>query len=103
MQAKNKKNNSNQIHVTRENLFIGLSFSERVNSCIELVEGWTHQFLNETAIMLDMARNGASVYVACEAENDTDICAFLAQLDIEVQDIAKQTQEKLKNLSERSM
>jgi len=98
MQTPVVKKNNNNIHVTRENLFVGLSLSERIESCVDVVEGLANQFLNETSILLELARKGASVYVSCEAENDTDICAFLAQLDIEVQDIAQDTQEKLKRL-----
>ena len=99
MQSQNSKNNTGKnIHVTRKNLFVGLSLPDRVDRCIKLVDDLANQFLNETSIMLDLARKDASVYVSCEAENDTDICAFLAQLDIEVQEIAKQTKEKLRRL-----
>lgn len=93
-----KNNTKNKIHVTRENLFVGLSLPERVDSCVVLVDGLAKQFLNETSILLDIARKGASVYVSCEAENDTDICAFLAQLDIEVAEISQKTQDKLNAL-----
>jgi hypothetical protein len=85
--------------VTREDLFAGLPFDERIESCVKMVFDKSHQFVNETSIMLDLARKGASVYVSCEAENDTDICAFLAQLDIEVEHLAKETVEKLKGFN----
>jgi hypothetical protein len=78
---------------------VGLSLPERVDACIKIVEGVSCQFLNETSIMLDLARKYASVYVSCEAENDTDICAFLAQLDMEVQEFARETQEKLRHIT----
>ena len=99
MLLNNTKNNvKDKVLVTREDLFLGLPFLGRVEACIKLVEGAASQFLNETSILLEMARNGASTYVSCEAENETDICATLAQMDIEVQEIAKYYIEKLKNL-----
>jgi hypothetical protein len=90
-----KNNTKNNVSVTSENLFTGLPFNERIESCVKLVEGKALQFVNETTILLDLARSGASVYVSCEAENDTDICAFLAQLDIKVEEISHLTQKKL--------
>ena len=91
-----KNNKKNNVHVTRENLFAGLHFPERIDRCIEVVEGLANQFISETSILLDLARNDASAYVSCEAENDTDICAYLAQLDIEAQETAKYYVEKLR-------
>ena len=93
-----KNNNKNKIHITRENLFVGLSLPERVEACVLLADGLARQFLSETSIMLDLARNGASVYASCEAENETDICAFLAQLDMEVEELANSTIEELRDL-----
>lgn len=92
-------NQKNSVLVTREDLFAGLPFDERVEACSKIVFDKARQFVNETSIMLDLARKGASVYVSCEAENDTDICAFLAQLDIEVEHLAKETAEKLRRLN----
>lgn len=99
MQSQSTKNNTDKsVHITRENLFVGLSLPDRIDKCIKLVEGLASQFLNETSIMLDLARNGASVYASCEAENDTDICAFLAQLDIEAEELSRVTISKLREL-----
>jgi len=94
---KNKADNISL--VTSEDLFAGLSFPMRVESCIKMVEGRAKQFVNETSILLDLARNSASTYVSCEAENDTDICADLAELDIKIEEIARQTVEKLRELN----
>ncbi len=92
------QNNTKSISlVTSEDLFAGLPFSKRVEECINMVERRARQFINETSILLDLARNSASTYVSCEAENDTDICSKLAQFDIEVQDEALQTMKKLKD------
>lgn len=99
MKLQNQKNNTHcKIHITRDNLFFGLPFPDRIKKCIDVVEGLGNQFINETSIMLDLARKSTSSYVACEAENDTDICAFLAQIDIEVKEISDMTQERLKAL-----
>ena len=84
--------------VTSEDLFIGLPFSERLESCTEMIEGKARQFINETSILLDLARKDASVYVCCEAENDTDICAILAGLDMEVEKTAEYYVEKIESL-----
>ena len=92
---KTKNNTKNNVLITSENLFAGLPFADRVNSCVKMIEGKAYQFVNETSILLDLARSEASVYASCEAENQTDICAFLAQLDMEVEEFSQLIQEKL--------
>ncbi len=84
--------------MTSEDLFAGLSFENRLEACIKFVDGKANQFINETSILLDMARSGAEAYVSCEAENETDICAFLAQLDMEVKEASEHFMEKLREL-----
>jgi hypothetical protein len=99
MKIHNTKNNThNFVMVTSEDLFIGLPFSERIPACKKMIEGKATQFINETSILLDLARKDASVYVSCEAENDTDICAILAGLDMGVEEVARQAVEKLESV-----
>jgi len=93
-----QKEFKNKVLVTSEDLFIGLPFAERVVACVKLVESKVNQYIKETSIMLDLAREGAPIYVSCRAENDTDICATLAQLDIEAEEIAFETMKNLKGL-----
>ena len=84
--------------VTRQNYFAGLEISSRVEECVKALAGEALQFKNETAILLNLAREGFSHGLVCEVENETGVCLDLASFDIDTQDIARKYQERLRSL-----
>lgn len=82
--------------VTRQNYFAGLELTPRVEECVKVVVGEALQFKNETAILLNLAREGFSDKLIYEVENETGVCLDLSSLDIEAQDFAKKYKERIK-------
>ena len=84
--------------VTRQNYFAGLETHFRVEECVKALIGEAFQFKNETAILLNLARENFSHRLVCEVESETGVCLDLASFDIDSQDIAKKYEIKLKSM-----
>lgn len=82
--------------VTRQNYFAGLEPVERVVSCCGAIEGEILQFMNETSILLEMARQGFTDNLVYDVENETGVCLDLASFDMDVKSLALKYKKMLK-------
>lgn len=84
--------------VTRQNYFAGLEISERVKACKNAISGEIIQFKNETAILLNLAREGFPDELVYRVEIETGVCLDLSSLDIEAQELSYAIQGMLKSI-----